>query len=439
MAPYANRGLFRISASGGDLVVVTRPDSTRGETGHRFPQFLPDGKHFLYSALPAGVDGKVNVWIGSLDGGKPDLLLRVETAHGAKYCEPGWIVFPRGNGLVAQRFDVRSRKLRGEPLVLGDVSLGSNLSGNPVASLSNSGSLALPTDALVPNRLSWINLEGQRCAVPLAPGPYVKATLAPDRRRALLGLVEHSHSALVIADLERGVITRVTEPPSEPGSGAWSPDGQRIFYADENGGASRLIVQSLTDGTQHTWFNAVPAFRHALDWSKDGKYLLYEQLDATTKWDLWAIEADGDSTPRLVVRSPANDNGGLISPDGRWVAYTSDESGPPEVFVQPFLAPGMRYQVTVGGGFPLGWSPDGRNLAFIDFKHVNEARQAPVVLVGNEFSLGPAKTLLKAPDDLIGGDFDAKRDLVLALRPPRRHPRQTITVVQNWEAALRKP
>jgi Tol biopolymer transport system component len=439
IAPYANRGLFRVSAGGGDLMAVTHPDSAHGETGHRFPQFLPDGKHFLFSGLPAGADGKCNVWIGSLDGSNPQLLLRADAGRGALYCEPGWLVLSRGNALIAQRFDARSRKLRGEPMLVGDESHASNFTGFPSASASNTGALAFPTVDAVPNRLVWLAPDGHELgAVPIKPGPYVAVRLSPDCRRAVVGKVEQTNTTLVVVDLERGVLTQLTEPPIEPSTAAWSPDQLQIAYADESGGAGRIIVESLVDGSKRTWFTTQPAFRHLLDWSADGRFILYEQLDATTKWDIWAISVEGDSTPRAIVRSPANEVGGRISPDGRWVTYGNDESGTPEVYVQPFAAVGPRYQVTIGGGIPLGWSRDARHLVYIDLKHPEGAMQAPV-LAGADFALGPASLLLKAPEDLLTGDFDEERKRTLAVLPAEKPRPQTITVIENWQAGLRKP
>src|SRR5262249_39902389 len=185
-APYSNGGIFRVPASGGTPARVTPPDSAHGATGPRFPVFLPDGRHFLYSAVPLGPDGKDGLCVGSVDGGPTGEIARVET--GAACPGHGWLLTSRNASLVAWRFDERALKLVGEPVAVGDPLAGSQFAGAPVVSASHDGSLAFLTREDVPVHAEWFDLIKQQVvgAPPLPPGPYGGVSLAPDDHRALL-------------------------------------------------------------------------------------------------------------------------------------------------------------------------------------------------------------------------------------------------------------
>jgi serine/threonine-protein kinase len=164
---------------------------------------------------------------------------------------------------------------------------------------------------------------------------------------------------------------------------------------------------------------------------------VFERLDATSKWDVCLLPVEGDSTPRVVVRSPANDLSARLSPDGRWVAFTSDETGVPETYVQPVGSTGLKYQVTTGGSGPWYWSRDGRSLVFQRLDRTGLLFRADV-LAAEEFSLGAPRAFMRFPEDYVYAfpAPDEKRFLVLL--PAEKPEQQTITVLQNWQAALRE-
>jgi Tol biopolymer transport system component len=433
-APYSNGGLYRVSANGGPLTQVTHPDSAHGVTGHRFPAFLPDGKHFLFSTVPAGSDGLGGLCVGSLDGGETKELARVEA--GAVYIEPGWLLTTRKAALVAQRFDARALRLVGEQVSIGDPLVSTEFSGCPLLSASTAGTLAFMTREDVPGRLAWLDMGMRELGgPPVAPGLYHTVRVSPDGRRALLvAEVEPTRSELRIADLERGVVTTLSEPMEVPELPSWSPDGARVAYIDE---ITRTIrVRSLADRTLSTYLANDPAYKRVNDWTRDGRGVLFARLDATTKWDLWVLPLEGDSTPRPVLRGSASEEFCRLSPDGRWLAFQSDESGRSEMVVQPFGAPGLRYQVTIGGGVGY-WSVDGKRVYFIDGRKPGVLEVADV-LPGKEFSLGPPRQVVRVRDDMV--DVDTARDgqRLLAILPAARARPQVATVLQNWASAIRK-
>jgi Tol biopolymer transport system component len=436
IAPYSNGAIYRVPANGGDLVPVVRPDSARGETALRFPQFLPDGRHFLYSSLSSESDGKHRVCVASLDGGAPRTVLRAES--GAFYAEPGWLLYARRDAVVAQRFAPGTQKLEGDPVALGDAATGSGTVGSPRVSASRAGTLAYVTLDPVASRLAWLDIQGRETAtVPAPSGFYGRVVLSPDERRALLGVsVKGQSSYVALADLDRGIITRVTPLDLPADYQAWSPDGRAFAYVDVS--KQTVMIRSLTDDSLRVYLATDPAFKQNLCWTADGRFILYDRLDSATKWDIWALPLDGSGPARPVLHSAASELHPTLSPDGRWLAYESDESGLSEVYVLPFGAGGMPYQVTNGGGFWPYWTKDGKGLIFSAPRDPNALVEVDI-RPGTTFAAGPPRPLGRVPGNTAGADFDRATKRIIALVPAEKARPQTITVVQNWQAALKKP
>ena len=433
-APYSNGGIFRVSANGGTPVQVTRPDSVHGITGHRFPVFLPDGKHFLFSTVPPGEDGKDGICVGSLDGGPTPEIVRSET--GVAYVEPGWLLTTRNNALVAWKFDAGARKVSGEPVVIGDALVGTQYSGGHAVSVSNGGMLAFLTREDIPLRATWYDAATGReeGAPPLAPGLYGALSIAPDSHRALLTVqTDPTRSDLLLVDLDRGVTSRLTQSPEVASFCIWSRDGSRVAYTDET--THTIKVRSLADGSTQTFLADDHAFKRLYAWMPDNHAIVYGRLDPATKWDIWLLPVDGGA-PKPVLCSPANDEFANVSPDGKWLSYQSDESGVSEACVAPFATPGLKYQVTIGGGGG-GFSYDGKRYYF------NSAKDPTVLKVAAfrtepTFSLGPPSVGVRLP--LPNGSWDLTHDekRVLFLMPTEKPAPQTATILEHWESATRR-
>ncbi len=435
-APYSNGALYRVSASGGDPAVVLRPDSAHGETGLRFPYFLPDGRHFLYSSLPGDSTGAGRLCVGSLDGGAPRVVAHTET--GGIYAPPGWLLYTRLGVPMAQRFDARALKVSGEPHALGDLALGNSFGGSSWLSVSGTGVLAYSTFDPVPTRLAWLDLQGHELpSPPFSSGNYFTPVISPDGHRALVTSADKAQNRFVmLADLDRGILTRLTEPELLAGSPRWSPDGQR-FACVEEAIRERIVVRSLADGSQRIYLADDPAFKRPDGWTPDGRFLLYGRLDPATKWDEWVLPLDGGA-PRPLLHTTANEQNARLSPDGRWVAFESDESGTQEVYVVPFASPALRYQVTTGGGAVITWTRDSKRLIFVSAKTPNVAMQAEVQ-PGARFALGAPRVQARLPEQVTNGaDLDPSGTRLLAIMPAEAPRPQTVTVVQNWPALLRR-
>jgi len=436
ITPVSAGPIMRVSVNGGELTTVLRPDTTHGETGFRFPQFLPDGKHFLFMSLPPDSTGNNRIWVGSLDGSKRRQLMSVES--GAFYAPPGWILFTRHNVLTAQRFDRGSLSLAGEPQSLGDVVQSSQFLGCPLATASNTGLLAYGTNDPVPARLQWLELSGNRSESPaVPPGNYFGVTASPDHKRALIMAFDrHRAEFLMLADLERGTVSQVTTTDEFATYPVWSPDGQHYAYMQDEG-REPIEVRSTQDDSHRLLATTDPGFKRTDSWSSDGKWIVYDHLDPATKWDIWMVPADGGA-PRPLVHSVANEQFASLSPDGRWLAFQSDESGSPEVYVLPFGSTGVRYQVSTGGGVSPGWSRDSRRLWYADPK------QPGVLMVadlspGATLAFGAPRVAGHAPKDVVSADPGPVGDRILTLMPAGLPRPQTVTVVQNWLAAIKQP
>jgi serine/threonine protein kinase/Tol biopolymer transport system component len=435
-APLSEGPIHRVSANGGESVPVTVLDST--ETAHRSPCFLPDGKRFLYSALPPH-DGKFTIWLASLDGGERTMVL--ETAgSGVVYAEPGYLLYQRNDVIVAHAFDAKRGRVVGEPVSLGDRPLGTNFSGAAPLAVSRNGTLVYTNNVPFATHLVWADMNGKVIApVPMAPGPYVRVRVSPDQRHALLQSASGIFASDIwVADLERGVVSRVSYETGQEEGGLWSPDGTRATYTSAPyGSAPKIVVVNVGAGAAtENFLEDDPAFKWIHDWTPDGRALVFGRQEAATRRDIWILPLDGDQKPRPFLVTPYWEDGSDVSPDGRWITYDSDESGRTEAYVQAFPDGGAKYQVTTRGGFNLGWSHDGRRLYFGDANEQGRVYVADV-LPGPQFRLGPARSAFRIPDTVFSADR-ADDSRMLMLVTVGALPPQTIAIVQNWPSLLHK-
>ena len=433
-APTSNGPLFSIPSSGGEAKAVTQLDSTRHETAHRAPKFLPDGRHYLFSVLGV-VPGRYSIQLGTIGESRRMQVLTAES--GVAYATQGYLLFTRKGVLSAQRFDAGAFKLSGDPVSLGDSPPIPSASGSAVVSASNDGTLAYSFQPLPVNRLAWFDPDGRELQpIPIQPGAYFIQTPSPDNRLALvIRGVSYTQTELLVVDLERGTANRLSAEAENPGFAEWSPDGKRVAYAVENNGPQSIVV-APADGSSpgETVLPAGNDFRRLDGWTPDGKSLVFERLNPETNWDLWVLPLEGDRQPRPYLRSRANETVGHVSPDGHWLAYVSDASGRTEGYVQSFPTPGARYQVTTDGTGIWGWKADGRSLGLIPPD--NRVIRAVDLQPGAEFHVGPPRRIFKCPEDVQywGASSDWKR--LLAIVPAGKQSKPRIRVVLDWTAMI---
>ena len=434
-SPTSDGPLFAVPAGGGDSRQVTQVDSTHGETGHRFPLFLPDHKHFLYAALPPK-EGHYEIYAGSVDGGKPTHVLQANS--GAVYAPPGVLLYRKSGNVVVQPFDPAALKIKGSPGSLRANSTPTNRSGAAGFSASTNGTLAFRTFKLPLGTLVWYDLgEHQTGRVPMPPVAAYELDVAPDSRRAVLSrIIDDGQSEIWIYDLERGVSTRLSEENGTLGSPRWSPDGSRVAYMAGKGGPQHFLIRSVTGSSPAiSLLEDDHAFKQFEGWTPDGHTLVYSRQDPTTRWDLWTVSVDGDHTPHPLLVSPYSEQGIAVSPDGKWFSYSSDESGKPEVYVQAFPGGGSKYQVTNGGGTHSRWSPDAKQLGFFDPRQPRQLSIADVI-PGAEFRLGPPRPYGRVPEAAFVASTTIDGQHLLAIMPAGKSPIQSLTVVMNWPQAV---
>lgn len=275
--------------------------------------------------------------------------------------------------------------------------------------------------------------------MPIDPAPYTDIDLSPDGRKvALVRTVNESQSEIWIGDLERGVVTRFSEEPVACGLPRWSPDGTRIVYSLSDEGPQWFVIRNVSNPSEaEILLQSDPMYKRVDGWLPDGRSLLYARQDPDTRYDLWVLPLDGDRKPQVCVKTPYMDGGGRVSPDGRWLAYVGNESGHWEGYVQPFRTPGVRYQVTKGGGLIERWLLDGKQLAYRELSSRGTVKVADVI-GGDEFRLGPARTFCVLPHGQIKTRIASDGKRILALLPVGEPSPNTITVVLDWPAGLGK-
>ncbi len=435
LAPAGEGPLFKVSANGGTPEPLTALDASTGETGHRFPHFLPDGTHFLFAALPPD-RGQYTIHVASTRGPDRDSLMVAEGVP--VYVEPGYLLYSRNSRLVAQRFDAGKRKLIGEPVSLGDEPGPSDWMGSP--SIKASGNVVTYfRNMLPPTELAWLDRSGAKTGIVPAPsGHYNNVALSPDGERAVVSRKESAReSDLWIVELASGTTTRFTYGPGRIEGPVWSPDGTRIVFSSDRNGTWDMYVKAVNGASPE---EKIPTERSSLTYAAaitpDNRTLLFRQLSEKTNWDLWTIPLDGDNRSQMpYIQTPFVELGACFSPDGRWVCYGSTESGAMELYVQSFPEPGRKYRISNGGGNGPRWSADGREIGYRD--GVGRATFVSVQTDGG-FSAGrPVSTfnLFQAVDGAPTADLqrflasivDENHDL-----PPE------MTVLLNWRGELER-
>ena len=433
-APIATGPLMRVSADGGETVEIMTPDTARHEAALRFPEFLPDGRHYLFDALPAK-RGAYDIFVGTLGSKERKLLLTA--ASRPVYADPGMLVFARGDRLWAQRFDARALKMVGDAIPAGPAPPLIGASGAPTVSISRTGVLTRSSATPPIVRFTWLDRSGKETGpFPLALGPYGSFRFSPDGKRAVIEKNTGPNSSdLWIVDMERALATRLTsQPTSSVLNATWSPDGKQIAFAcDVTGPYDIYRKRADGEGSEELLYHSDVPLKNISQWSPDGRFILFDMPNPATGWDIWMLPVEGDHRPVPLVRGRFNETAGQISPDGRWLAFTSDESGRTEVYVQSYPTPGNRIQVSTNGALFGGWSADGKEFAMATpdgAVTVADAQSSPTLKIGRP------RPLFRPRPDLIS--FSPTPDLRKFLMSTAVGPTTTLTTVCeiNWAEGL---
>jgi serine/threonine protein kinase/Tol biopolymer transport system component len=360
-APGVPGPLYRVSAAGGEPSPMTALDQSRFETSHRWPYFLPDGRHFLYLVR----SNQAGVYVGSLDSKTTKRLL--PTAMNVAYAPPGFLLFMRNETLMAQPFDADELELSGEPFAVAEgVAYNPGL-GRGVFSVSENGVLAYRSGGAQINQPLWFDRGGKQIGSLGAAGLYFTVGLSPDERRAAVDRSDPQTGTndIWLFDLSLGIPSRLTTDPANDSNPLWSPDGSRIVFSSSREGVSSLYQKIASGGGNEEVLLKSSEAKVPDDWASDGQFIVYQTLNQKTRWDLWVLPMSGEPQPFPFLQAEFNEQQAQFSPDGKWIAYTSDESGAPEIYAQPFPASGGRWRVSTGGGCQPRWRRDGKELFYI--------------------------------------------------------------------------
>jgi eukaryotic-like serine/threonine-protein kinase len=451
-------GLFRVSAGGGVSTAVTA--LADGETEHRWPHFLPDGRHFFYTAVtgaccPPTKPGTIK--IGSLDQNEPVVLL-LEADSSATYAS-NRVLFARyqTQTLMAQAFDPDRRQLAGDAVpVTARVSMeGSRYVS---ASVSENGTLVFASaDSLNPPQLTWFDRAGKPLGTLGDGGLDDNLSLSTDERQVALALRSRSAENLDIwtIDVARKMRNIVTSDAEAEGWPVWSPKGTSIVFGIAARGLGGLpgkarLIQTPVNGTgaKETLLEAegTPArpcgagqcVLAPTDWSVDGRFVLYTVIGtfpATT--DIWALPLFGERKPFPVAQTEFAESLGTFSRDGRWIAYTTDETGQLNVYIQPFLRAGAKHRISPNGGRNAHWRADGRELFYLD---LNGAMTAVPIDLTASSPAGLPTTLFPAGAVSVNNMYAVTKDgqRFLVNKPQNAGATAPLTVIVNWTSTLQK-
>ena len=437
-SPNIFAGLYRVSSAGGTPVEVTKVDESRAETSHRWPVFLPDGRHFLYlGANFAGAFDKNAVFVGDLQSGEKRLV--VGASSNAAYADPGYLLFWNDGSLVAQHFNLRTYEVSGEPRTISDEVQYFPQTDLAPFSVAGKDRLVVQTGkGADKSQLTWFDRSGKLVSALGSPGLLVNPSLSPDGTRVAFEQTDRDgrHVDIWIRDVGSDTIRRLTLGPGLNELPIWSPDSKRIAFTSNEKTYWRLSRKNA-DGSGSEQPTAEPiTWGGFWDWSRDGKSLLVWRMG-----ELWYVSLPQEKLQPLFTSSWRVRNA-QFSPNGKWVAYSSNATGSWEIYVSPFPRADTKWQVSRGGGTEPRWRRDGKELFYLSA----EAKMTAVtVKADNNFEAGSPTTLfqthLRQPIsalDIVSYDVTANGQKFLVNTKVDEANAAPLSVILNWASEMEK-
>ncbi|HEY6050449.1 MAG TPA: protein kinase, partial [Thermoanaerobaculia bacterium] len=432
-------GILRVPAGGGPVVGVTRFDKKRGDFWHAWPSFLPDGHHFLYSAW---FGGRGSIRLGSLEQGDLGELLPI--ASRALFASEGYLLYVSEGALLARPFDPKGLRFSGNPLTVAGRVPYFAITGGADFAVSQTGALAF-VEGEPQGRMAWFDRGGREVGTVGESRNLETPSISPAGRQVAVGVADNKagSSHLWIENFDGQPPLRFTYSAGAEFAPVWSPDGRQIVFAHDPGnGSVRLRLKKLGDTGDGDDLLAPTNFQIPHDWSSDGRFIVYTDDDPKTHNDIWILPMDGDRKPNPFLKTSFEESDARMSPDERFIAYVSDESGRSEVYVATFPTGAGRRRVSVQGGSQPRWRRDGRELFFL----AADARLMAVpVRAGEPMDLGAPVPLFRSPTTAsnrselaIWNDYDVSPDGQRFLIRLDLISRDTmpVTVALGWGAGI---
>ena len=442
-APTIGGPLFRVSANGGVPTAVTQLDPASGETTHRWPDFLPDGVHFLYLGRQTSSTEPSAIYVGSLDSLARKKIL--DTLSEAQYAAPGYLVYGRNTTLFAQRFDTSSLSMVGDAQpIAGDVSVQINMLRTGFAA-SQTGQLIYASSGSASDiELIVADRAGKQLSTLEDTGNYLVLRLSPDGQKLALSETDlvSGGSTIWIFDLRSNARSRFTFGNGMNTTPAWSPDGSQLAFSSSRSGPFNAYVKPITGATEEKQVHASPDDERPQSWSADGRFLILDRRPQSRQNnpEVSILPLTGDAKSSSYFNASYPNSGGQISPDGSWLAYVSLESGRPEVYVTPFPQGKGKWQVSSMGATTPRWRRDGKELFFCRTDGILMA--AEVTTGKDSFAVGSIQPLSErrvfqtfnsATYDVFP---DGQRFIMSAIKPEAIHA--PLTLVTNWTSEMKK-
>ncbi len=440
-APSQESGLVRIPASGGEPEELTTLDEEKGEVTHRWPEILPGGRAVLFVSHTENArfqDGVIEAL--DLETGQRKVLVRGGTYP--RYARSGHLVYVREGTLYALPFDPAALEVRGSPAPLVEEIETNELAyGSAHYSLSTAGKLVYLTDLASSSYSAvWVDREGAASPLLSNPGNYWQPRLSPQGERLALATFTGGSSDIWVHDLEREIGTRLTFSEADDGAPVWSPDGTEIVFSSDRGDSYDLFRLAADGSGEPERITESETDQFVTDWSSDGRFVIYGEETPESDFDIWVRPMDGSGEAEIFLGTPFIEGGAAFSPDGRWVAYHSNESGSNQIYVRPFPAGRGEWQISSDGGFHPVWTNQGLEIVF---RTGSGLAAASIEVVGSSIRAGKPEILFEGQfvDLFPARDFHAAPDgktFVFFQGEQTERDGNHLILVTHWFEALRQ-
>jgi Tol biopolymer transport system component len=426
-------GIYRVSAAGGETSLVTSPEGPAGKGNHLWPFFL-DGSRFLYMTNERSGLGRRDIRVASLDGRDTTVVAPLKSR--VEYAPPGYLFYLRDASLFVQPFDARRAQLRGEPYELASAVHHHYGPGHAAFSVSRTGVLAYQKAPGL-SRLVWLDRQGRESGSLGEPAAIKGLRISPDGGRAAvdIGDPRTGTSDVWVFDVVSGVPTRLHSDSVDEIMPVWAPDGSRLFYrSDREGPPDIYEIHVTTPGSEKPLLR-LPGIEQPEDVSADGTTLAYLEMVSNTAWNIQFLNLTGDPKPQIWLPTRFDQASPRFSPDGRWIAFESDESGSPEVYVAAVRGAEDKRRISPAGGRAPRWKRDGRELYYVAPGNV---LMSASVASGPAWAATAAAVLYRADSEIENYDVSPDGSRFLVCTPVEKVRESPLRVILNWPALLQQ-
>jgi serine/threonine-protein kinase len=443
-APSPSSGLMRMPAAGGEPEALTELDESSGETTHRWPHYLPGGKALLFTVHDAGVgfdDARIELL--EIESGQRKILHRGGSY--ARYVPTGHVVFVRESTLYAMPFDLDRLEVSGTPFPVLEGITSNPVHGSAQFDFSNTGIFVYSSGSSVNRMAKVMGLEQDGKAVPLLNDvvEYYAPRYAPDGERLAVSVGAFDDADIWVVDLRRGTRTRLTFSDKSEWRPIWSADGISVAFASARNGIPNIYSKPADGSSEAVQLTDSQNVQVPTSWSSDGRYILFSELSSDNGWDLHYLDIQEGET-RPLIETKFHQVSAVFSPDGKWTAYMSNDSGRMEVYVRPFPGPGGKWQISTAGGNWPRWSADGKEIFYRSAD--DKLMSVPVNATGGGFTAGNPELLVDVSDYLTEffGSYDVvpgtRRFVVLEASENQGDApdRSKVNIVLNWFQQLER-